>query len=71
MKMSDVRRSLEFVREYCAPDTLERFVPRAVEGLFRLSDCEGVSCGIVDIDRGQGSAIGHPVDFFSLKRASV
>ena len=65
MKTSDVRRALEFVRENCAPVTPERFVPQVIEGLFRLVSCEGVSCGIVDVARGEGSAVGYPADFFS------
>jgi len=65
LSQSELRRSLEFLREYCAPDTRERFVPRAVEGLFGLVGCEGVSCGLVDINRGEGSAVGYPAELFS------
>jgi len=62
---SDLRGLAKFLGEYCAPAPLDQFVPRAIEGLFQLVSCEGVSCGVVDPDRGEGSAVGYPSDFFS------
>src|SRR5271167_1815720 len=65
MTRSDLRRSLEFVREYCAPATAEQFVPRAIEGLFRLVACDAAGCGFLDHARGENSVIGYPAAYFT------
>jgi DNA-binding CsgD family transcriptional regulator len=63
LKPADLRRALKFVRDHCAPDTVDRFVSRAVEGLYRLIPCDFANYGEVDPVRLTGSAFSYPPEY--------
>jgi DNA-binding CsgD family transcriptional regulator len=63
LKPADLRRALKFVRDHCAPDSVDRFVSRAVEGLYRLIPCDFANYGEVDPVRLTGSAFSHPAEY--------
>ena len=65
LSRNDLRLALEFVHEHCAPDTVDRLISRAVEGLFRLFPCMVATYGEADPVRRTGSVVLYPTEFGS------
>lgn len=63
LSSKDLRLALQFLREHCAPDTIERFISKALEGLFRLFPCLVANYGEIDRIRRTGSLLSYPPEF--------
>ena len=59
----DLRLALQFLHEHCAPDTIDRFISKALEGLFHLFPCIVANYGEIDRDRQTGSLVSYPPEF--------
>jgi len=59
----DLRLALQFLHEHCTPDTIDRFISKALEGLFHLFPCIVANYGEIDRDRQTGSLVSYPPQF--------
>src|SRR5262249_39515824 len=68
LRPKDLQMALKFVQEHCAPDTIERFILRVLEGLFHLFPCILTNYGEVDTTHRTGSLVSYPQGFATPQR---